>query len=378
MKHKYLLLAVASLLLCSCGGDKVAEDARYFAPDKFKVVNSAPDTTQVLKFEKLPIEILAPDLICVKDSLMVVTTRNAKALISIVNLNNQQVVAQIAPQGRGPNDFMGNMVMTNANFYYNDSGELILDADDMISLKSINITKSIREQGTYLEGQAKLDELYENTKYRGRRDVMHIGADSYFIRQGVTYKDARENKFYPPHYVIKSPKSQTEINIYAETITSEKERMLPLNLYTCKVRMKPDHTKVVEALGWFDYINILDLKSGKVVAVGEEGAVQFAEYNSIAKLPQIIKRAIADVAVSDKYIVALCNGQTKFKTSDGHEAYWKSVRVFDWNGKYVAGAMIPQGVNVQRIAYDGNKNIAYFLNMFNEEFYCCDLSELLK
>ena len=69
---KSLFAIAASILLCSCGSKNVGEDPRFFAPDKFKVVNSTPDTTKVLKLEKLPIEVFGPEEICVKDSLLIV------------------------------------------------------------------------------------------------------------------------------------------------------------------------------------------------------------------------------------------------------------------------------------------------------------------
>ena len=56
MRSSNFIFVLMGLLLCSCGGDKVAEDVRYFAPDKFKVVNSTPDTTRVLKTELIQLD----------------------------------------------------------------------------------------------------------------------------------------------------------------------------------------------------------------------------------------------------------------------------------------------------------------------------------
>ena len=112
----YTILFIMSLYLCSCGSKDVGEDPRFFAPDKFKVVNSTPDTTKVLKLEKLPIEVFGPKMIAVKDSLLVVATNDRTAYGTVVNLNTYQNILRFAPNGRGPNDFGGLWLMNH--FFY--------------------------------------------------------------------------------------------------------------------------------------------------------------------------------------------------------------------------------------------------------------------
>ena len=75
MRSSNFIFVLMGLLLCSCGGDKVAEDARYFAPDKFKVVNSTPDTTRVLKTELIQLdEVYNPRGLYIYGNMLFVTT----------------------------------------------------------------------------------------------------------------------------------------------------------------------------------------------------------------------------------------------------------------------------------------------------------------
>ena len=130
MRNSKFIFVLMGLLLCSCGSKDVGEDPRFFAPDKFKVVNSTPDTTKVLKLEKLPIEVYGPQDICAVDSLLFVRTMDPDKLITIVNLNTNQAIIKIAPIGRGPNDFL-ECIMNN-HFFYNDDGDLVIDRKSVV------------------------------------------------------------------------------------------------------------------------------------------------------------------------------------------------------------------------------------------------------
>lgn len=375
---KNLFAIAASILLCSCGSKDVGEDPRFFAPDKFKVVNSTPDTTRILKLEKLPIEVFGPEEICVKDSLLIVKTMARDKKLTIVNLRTNQVIARLAPEGRGPNDFFG--CTPNQNFFYNDKGDLIMEVNDVEYLKAINISRSLREEGTFLEYSRKFKDIYENidNNRHGFKTLFAYGDESYFVKHEISYRDVREGKYFPPKYIIKTPNGQINVEAYPESIESEQVSGLSqaMGIYASTVRIKPDHTKAVDITSGPDYINIIDLKTGEVTAVAEEGGCRYADYARRGDLPKF-KRNIFSFGVSDKYIVALGNGADYYQTPEGRRR-WPSIKVFDWKGNLVASAMFPKGLYLDKMAFDSDNNMAYFFVRQTEEFYRCNLSELLK
>ncbi|MBQ8779768.1 MAG: hypothetical protein IJZ49_08680 [Alistipes sp.] len=365
------IFVLLGLLLCSCGSKEIGEDPRFFAPDKFKIVNSAPDTTKVLKLEKLPIEVYGPQDICAVDSLLFVRTMGPDKLITIVNLNTNQAIIKIAPIGRGPNDFL-ECIMNN-HFFYNDDGDLVMELSDELYLKNINVSKSIREQGTFLDSSIKLADIYENLQAEmfGYKLVFHCGEERYFIKHDISYQDAREGKFTPPLYIIKTSEGQKNINVYPEALNSQLA-------YASYTQIKPDGTKAVDVMGLFDYINIIDLKTGTVTAVGEQDGLRFADYQEAGQMTLERQRGIHSIGVSDKYIVTLGRGSVYYTANDGTRRKWPSIRVYDWSGNFVASAMLPQRIYPFQMAFDAENNLAYFFVRETEEFYRCDLSELLK
>ena len=141
---------LSTMTLCSCGSKEVVERVdTFFTPDEYKIVRPTVDTTKTLTLEELPIEVMGTRDIAAKDSLLFVVTSNKAAFASIVNLNTNRVVAQVAPAGRGPGDFL--YVITPKQFWTNKKGELIIGVFDRLAYKPINITKSIREQGSFVE-----------------------------------------------------------------------------------------------------------------------------------------------------------------------------------------------------------------------------------
>ncbi|MBR3912061.1 MAG: hypothetical protein IKJ48_05300, partial [Alistipes sp.] len=111
-------------------------------------------------------------------------------------------------------------------------------------------------------------------------------------------------------------------------------------------------------------------------AVAEEGGCRYADYARSGDLPKF-KRNIFSFGVSDKYIVALGNGADYYQTPEGRRR-WPSIKVFDWKGNLVASAMFPKGLYLDKMAFDSDNNMAYFFVRQTEEFYRCNLSELLK
>ena len=374
MRSSNFIFILLGLLLCSCGSKEVVERFdTFFTPDEYKIVRPTVDTTKTLTLEELPIEVLGAQGIAVKDSLLFVLTTNKAAYGSIVDLNTNKVVAQVAPRGRGPSDF--NFLDTDKQFWYNDKGELIIAADDSKSLKPINITKSVREQGSYVEYSKEFSDIYEFEYSFASRVILVLGHDEYFILQNTSYRDAREGKFFPPRYIIKTKEEQYDFDIYKDVPTSQEDDMFPKRISGRNVRIKPDRTKVVDVNGRMDYINIIDVKSRKVLSVIESDTPRFDEVGKM-EMYATLKDGAIDVAVTDKYILTLYDGRTMDDIL-GRKQKWASLRLYDWEGNFIKAAQLPK-IGVDYMAYDENSKTAYFLDRQFEKFYRCDLSELLK
>ena len=374
MRNSNFIFVLMGLLLCSCGSKEVVERVdTFFTPDEYKIVQPVVDTTKMLTLEELPIEVFGAKKIAVKDSLLFTTTTNEKAFGSIVNLNTNNIVAQVAPLGRGPGDF--NILLTPKQFWYNENGELIVNAYDSRALKPINITKSIEDKGSFVEYDKKFSDIYKYEQGFADRIALKLGNEEYFIFQNISYRDARENKFFPARYIIKTPNEQYDFDIYKDVPTSEDDEMLPTKLEGRIVLIKPDCRKVVDISGPLDYINIINIEQRKVTSIIEPTTPCYDKLGNMDLFTNL-KNGVLDADVTDKHILILYDGRTRDDIIAKKQATI-SLRVYDWNGNFIRAAKLPQMI-INQMAVDGENNIAYFLNRHEEKFYRCDLSELLK
>ena len=368
------IIYTAIITLCSCGSKEVVERVdTFFTPDEYKIVSPCVDTTKMLTLEELPIEVLGAQNIAVKDSLLFVVTTDKTAYGSIVDLNTNKVVARVAPKGRGPSDFM--YLDTDKQFWYNDKGELIIATDDSDALKPINITKSIKEQGSYIEYSKEFSDIYEFEYSFASRFILDLGNDEYFILQNTSYRDAREGKFFPPRYIIKTKAEQYDFDIYKDVPTSQEDDMFAKRMSGRNVRIKPDRTKVVDVNGRVDYINIIDIESRKVLSVIEPNTPCFDEVGKM-DMYATLKDGAIDVDVTDKYILTLYDGRTMNDVYNRKQK-WASLRLYDWEGNFIKAAQLPK-IGVDYMAYDENSRTVYFIDRQIEKFYRCDLSEFME
>ena len=379
MRSSNFIFVLMGLLLCSCGGDKVAEDVRYFAPDKFKVVNSTPDTTRVLKTELIQLdEVYNPRGLYIYGNMLFVPTSGDTKFLSVVDLRSLKPIIKIGHYGRGPNDF--SMPKMNNYAYCNDNNELILEICDRFGFKSINVTKSIKESGTFLSDSKKYTEIYkdERISHNGDKIVFKYGADRYFIKQDMTYRDAREGTFSPPTYIFKRGTEQSYVDIFPQPIESiKKNSREAMFIYSGYTRLKPDGSKVVDVMQMFDYINIIDLSSKEVTTVGNADSKRFiSSYEEGDAYAAYASNR--NVCVTDKYIIVLTVGDILCDAPDGSTRVWHSIRVFDWKGNFISSAMLPKGLAPLFMAYDENNEDLYFCVHSDETFYRSNISDLLK
>ena len=151
--------------------------------------------------------------------------------------------------------------------------------------------------------------------------------------------------------------------------------MLPFKLSGRNVRVKPDLTKVVEVNGRLDYINIIDIERRYVTSIIEPSTPRLDEVGKM-DLFAALKDGAIDVSVTDEHILILYDGRTKDDMLNGMHKL-ASLRLYDWNGNFIKAMRLPQ-IGVDKMAYVESSKTAYFLDIQEEKFYKCDLSELLK
>lgn len=329
----------------------------YYSPDQVKYINTK-GIYDSLKAELLPVSVLAPYQISFVDSLLVIMTKNPSEFISLFNTRSDSLIANICSEGRGPNEYMTPFSLKQ--YKTNESGDRLLYVTNLIMVKPLNITRSIRENEAVCENPVSIDTRY--------MDSFFLPRESRFMKQHVTYDDPRDNIFYPPKYIYKNNSTAKEYNIYPDVIKNISFPALPLSLYDGVVRVKPDLTKVIDAMGYLDIMNIIELPSGICTGVVEQDAYQFEDlvHLSMDKLFETIRYGVLDVSVTDEYIIVLYDGRNVNAAENRTEALKPSLKIYNWEGDFLQGYHLSEPL--RGIAYDENRQYVYGFDM-EEHFY---------
>lgn len=351
MRIYYWLIAFICMIFVSC----VKLD--YYSPDQIKYIYTK-GTYDSLRAELLPISVLAPYQISFVDSLLVIMTKNPSEFVSIFNTRNDSLIANICSEGRGPNEYMTPFSLKQ--YRIDESGDRLLYVTNLVMVKPLNITQSICKNEAVCENPIPIDTRYT--------DSFFLPGEIRFMKQHVTYDDPRDNIFYPPKYIFKNNFTVKEYDIYPDIIKSVSFPALPLSLYDGVVRIKPDLTKVVDAMGYFDIMNIIELTSGTCTGIIEQDAYQFEDLShlSMDKLFETIKYGVLDVSVTDEYIIVLYDGRNVNAAENRTEALKPSLKIYNWEGDFLQGYRLSEPL--RGIAYDENRQYVYGFDM-EENFY---------
>lgn len=321
----------------------------YYSPDKIKYVNTQ-NTYDTLKAEALPVSVLVPQQITFIDSLLVIITRNPTELISIIDTQNDSLIANICLYGRGPNEYLN--PFTLKQFHTNKSRDkLLYIADNSNIVKSLNLTQTIYKKEAVCEPPIPVNtSLYY---------PFFLSSQTTFLKQQVTYNDPRDYVFFPPKYIIKDIHNTKEYKIYPDIIKNPRVRTLPLFLYGAITRIKPDLTKIVDVMGSFDNMNILEITSGKCLSIQEENTYSFENlaHSNIDELAKILKYCALDVCVTNEYIIILYDGRSADDVNNQTLALKPLIKIFNWEGDFLQAYQISEPL--QGIAYDEKNKRLY-------------------
>lgn len=360
MKHIFSSVLSIALLTVSCDRHEC-----YYNVDSHIITTSNIEAQQSLNLEPISISIIGALQICCADSLLFVTTENPNSQLVIINTNNSEIIAEMCPKGRGPNEYL--MFYTLKQFDRNKEGDLLLYTFDNRTLNVLNITESLKNK------YAVIDRKYKTVINKCQTII--LDSDDFFMKQEVSYEDARDNIFFPPKYVLKQSGKEKDVNIYPDVIVNENYKELPIFIYSGILRIRPDKNKAVDIMATMDYMNIIDIMNEKTLGVWDEGAYFFEQLCTMSKanLLDIVKYCTTDAIVTNNYIIILYDGRTANQVNNKLTACKPSIKIYNWDGRFIDEFHITEAIS--QIAYDEKKNILYMLDQ-TENLYKCTLDNL--
>ncbi len=169
-----------------------------------------------------------------------------------------------------------------------------------------------------------------------------------------------------------SPNQTTQkIPIYkTDLIRGENENYPAGTLLSFWSAIKPDGSKLVQAMNYLPQLNTIDTHSGEVVAYRKKGGPGYSILQSDAKT---FDRYYICVQADDKYIYAPYWGKEQW---DGHGSLPEinEIHVFDWDGNLCYKLTADRSFFVASL--DPVRNRLYSRDWNTDDIYYLDLNEL--
>ncbi|MGL5682160.1 MAG: BF3164 family lipoprotein [Marinifilaceae bacterium] len=345
-KNLLTIIFFCSVLgIVSCNSDK------FYTPNKIKL--STIDSVGPMLYGEIiskPVNgIFKIDFV---DSYLVCITRNNQHFVTLIDTDRDSCHINFCSLGKARNEFIN--VNSFKQYDLNEKGERILYfANSSKQIKSFNLTQSVKEGRTICDTTHNIDINNFVPFYNNNQAI--------FKRKNLTYYISLNNptKFYSPEFIIGNQAKDSIYNIFPKVVTSRNSPTITLDFYESYTQMKPDKTKVVDALICMDYITILDLTTQTSIGIQTNTNASFAKLQDIhiEDCITILNMGVRDLFVTDKHILTLYDSRTVYDGQEKVKPYAPQLIIYDWEGNYVKHYSLNEPL--KGCAYDVDKNILY-------------------
>lgn len=370
MKKYFILTACITAFLFSCQ----SKNPLIFETREVDFINK---TSDVVEGDFLELEVMGATSIAVYDTLLMVVTNNPNALLQVYNTKTLEPLAMLCQQGHAKNEFAESYLykLSDQVFMRNGDVIIVLRGEGGYVLKEINVTASIREGKTVVEGI--------NTKVPyGCQEVYGIDNEltSLFTYNNHNYNLDME-EYNPPTFSVINENGAKEIKIFRSLVDFENPEYTAF-WYNNGMSKHPTKNIFVQCVTTMDYIHFLDLDNENYFSIHQVGAMTYADVS----IPYVIKDKIyyeydyehfhETIVAEDYLLVFYLNGDyRKQSVKEGNNSA-AELLAFDWNGNYLGGVKID--LVAQDFAYDSKNKILYGYRIFDEKIIAYDLSEFVN
>ena len=314
--------------------------------------------------KKIDFEVLGLDDIFIWDSLLIITTNDARGMVKVFNKNTFELLANLACKGRGHNEFT---TLSNASWQaYVVNGDLMIPFQDYGVLKEINITQSLLEHKTIIGSSV---ECYYNGDFRSVAIDHNI--NNRFEYKSVLPDKVVRDKVTKPQYLIHNydKKNIRKFKVFDSNVKS----VLPQDLYSyvkSTLYAHPNRNTFIQPFSIMNYIVVVDLDNKSTFALHRSKTSSFNEV-----LPPLnnVETSFSSCVTTDDFFLILY-----FADREQYIELTKGPKLlaFDWDGNLIASTILdPFCLN---IAFDNETSTLYGADPFKEIMYSFDISDILS
>lgn len=310
-------------------------------------------------------------LIAVYDSLLVCwNPKLPNHFFNIFNLETGKEIGSFISKGQGPQEVISVNCIFQFSTRENDITTLLNDPYEN-KLLIWNISKSIRK------GETILDTIMPFTRKRKNwnRSYNFLFLSSENTLLAYSQSDfLNENEVTTPLYEkrdLYTDELLQEYPIYKkESISNAK--ISPNFFFYSWDAIKPDGTKIVQAMSKLPQINIIDIQTGHVTGYR---LPKSPDFSFVEKNTPLTNEYYSSVQADNHFIYATYWGKKQWGTSiDDKIPDFHTIHIFDWSGNLIRELQTDRVFF--RIWLDPIQNRLYTQNHDTDEVYYIDLNEL--
>lgn len=352
----WLILAVV-LFLCSCN----RTETKYMAFDNVFYVSGFPQVYNLDEGENLDLELMGVQSLCVKDSILLISTLDDAGYWSFFRLPDHDYMGKFLAKGRGGNEVLASPRVAWQSFF-SQGDDLYAAIYNFYSgdLLEMNVSKTLKDSSLSV---CKVDLDLPKELFSFAR----IDSVSYFCREvnpahtEQTRYILMNNDKYVPEYFEK---------LNGTAVDPGED----INILGCYYGYNQEKRIMAEACMDMNIINLYSVDGGPVNVTlcygGKMSSVQAVQNAG----PREKKAEYCNLVPYDDFFAALYYGETAYRIHEGKAAS-QQIQFFDWNGNPVAAVVLDKPANSFDI--DFRRKSLYTLNYETEEIYRYDFSEPL-
>ena len=367
MKYKKCIIYITSLfMLYSCGHE--LDDNEIFN-GKILVASDKAGDSQEVHLQQVPLDGTNYGYVSAYDSLMLfMNPKLGSHFFNVFHIGTGTELGQFVNRGLGKDELIS-VGPAFQLFEENEDIKTLLFAPNEEKILIWNITQSLNADTTIID-------KYISCPWR---------TDNYGVCYGRIFRtqDALLMKVpaFPigeddatlPYYKCYNMSADSlirEYTIYKQSIKHGRGHIIPESFFDSNDAIKPDGTKIVQAMTNLPQLNIIDLKTGDVIGYRLEGSEDFSIFQTDKKIKTHFVRIHAD----DNYIYTVYWGKDKWGIRE--IPYINTIYIFDWNGNLVR--KLETDYDIDNIFVNASYNQLYVTRPKNDDVYSLDLTSVLS
>lgn len=376
MMKRLQSIVICALLVGLFAGCQQNKDEEYFNGDLIYLDDDSKIVREVTS-KPTDAENFGYGMFAVYDSLAVYwSPKFPEHFFWIFNIDTGKEIGFFCNRGRGPKE----MNDIHAVFQFFKKGNdlmTLLYAHNERKIFFWNISQSVITGNTVYDTIIPYDGHVRSIQTNSRFDCLFYQGENRLLAKIASVAE-RESEASLPYYELRSvvPNELVrDLHIYKKRqIQNKSSEMMPVDFFYSLDVIKPDGSKVVQAMGNLPQINILDTKTGAVVGcrVRENPGFAFFETSMNKR-----NRYYISVQADDNYIYATYWGKQQWGYDrNGKLPLFNTIHVFDWNGDFICELKTDR--SFLRISLDEARNRLYTADPETEKIYYLDLKELSR